>query len=159
MKSIGILILQFSILVCTSSAQVSVNSTGNIASSHTGSISYSVGQSFYMSHQTDDGKLQEGVQQPYEIMVITEIDKISEKETDIQVFPNPAEKNLTIIIPNGNSKGINYQIFSIDGKLYIDGIIENNSTFVDLQSIPKSTFILKISNEKQILKRNKIIKK
>jgi hypothetical protein len=52
-------------------AQENVNASGSNASGSGGSASYSVGQVFYQIHSGSNGSVVEGVQQPYEISVIT----------------------------------------------------------------------------------------
>lgn len=52
-------------------AQTSVNATDGDVSGSGGSVSYSVGQVVYTTHTGTSGSVAEGVQQPYEISVVT----------------------------------------------------------------------------------------
>ena len=54
-------------------AQESVNATGGNAQGSGGSVSYSVGQLFYLIITGETGSVSEGVQQPYEISVVTAV--------------------------------------------------------------------------------------
>ena len=54
-------------------AQESVNATGGNALGSGGSVSYSVGQLTYQTHVGTNGSVAEGVQQPFEISVVTGI--------------------------------------------------------------------------------------
>jgi len=56
-------------------AQESVNATGGNASGSGGSASYSVGQVAYQTHTGTNGSVSEGVQQPFEISVVTAIEE------------------------------------------------------------------------------------
>ena len=56
-------------------AQTSVNATGGDASGGGGSVSYSVGQVVYTTHTGTSGSVAEGVQQPYEISVVTGLEE------------------------------------------------------------------------------------
>lgn len=56
-------------------AQTSVNVTGGNASGSGGSASYSVGQFVYQTHTGTSGSVSEGVQQPYEISVVTGLEE------------------------------------------------------------------------------------
>ena len=57
-------------------AQTSVNTIGGNASGSGGSASYSVGQVVYQAHSGTNASIIEGVQQPYEILVVTQIEKV-----------------------------------------------------------------------------------
>ncbi|MEQ9147218.1 MAG: hypothetical protein RLP13_03000 [Cytophagales bacterium] len=50
------------------SAQESVSSSGNTISGSNGSISYSLGQTIYISYSGTSGEINEGVQQPFEFL-------------------------------------------------------------------------------------------
>ena len=54
-------------------AQTSVNAIGGDATGSGGSVSYSVGQVVYTTNKGTNGSVVEGVQQPYEILVVTAI--------------------------------------------------------------------------------------
>ena len=56
-------------------AQTSVNATGGDASGSGGSVSYSVGQVVYTTNTGTSGSVAQGVQQPYEISVVTAIEE------------------------------------------------------------------------------------
>ena len=54
-------------------AHASVNATGGNANSANGSVSYSVGQVFYTTAFSTNGSISEGVQQPFEISVLSDL--------------------------------------------------------------------------------------
>ena len=56
-------------------AQESVNATGGNASGSGGSASYSVGQVVYTNNTGTSGSVAQGVQQPFEISVVTGIEE------------------------------------------------------------------------------------
>lgn len=66
-KLILALIFMMGFGLLTSKAQHSVNTTGGDASNESGSVSYSIGQIVYSAYADSDGRVSEGVQQPYEI--------------------------------------------------------------------------------------------
>jgi hypothetical protein len=56
-------------------AQEVIPAVGGNASGSGGSVSYSVGQVAYQTHTGTNGSVVEGVQQPYEISVLTAIEE------------------------------------------------------------------------------------
>jgi hypothetical protein len=76
LKALGILILlTFTFSLSTVSAQESINATDGDVSGSGGSVSYSVGQVVYTTHTGTSGSVAEGVQQPYEISVVTGLEE------------------------------------------------------------------------------------
>lgn len=70
------------------SAQESYNASGGEASGTGGSSSYSIGQVFSTHHKSGKGSFSSGVQQPYEILILTGID-VRAISLELSVFPNP----------------------------------------------------------------------
>ena len=68
---LSVTIVLFTTGLTVATAQESVSASGGEASGSGGSVSYSVGQLFYRIHTGTTGSVAEGVQQPYEISVIT----------------------------------------------------------------------------------------
>ena len=68
-------------------SQESLNSSGGTASGIDGSVSYSIGQVVISSSSDTAGSLNQGVQQPYQIEVVS-TPKI-DPEISISVYPNP----------------------------------------------------------------------
>ncbi|MGI6479934.1 MAG: hypothetical protein ACOX0M_10915 [Salinivirgaceae bacterium] len=77
-------------------AQTSVNATGGDASGSGGSVSYSVGQVAYQTHTGTSGSVSEGVQQPFEISVVTGIEEAKGINLSVSAYPNPTTDYLTL---------------------------------------------------------------
>ncbi|MGC8754863.1 MAG: hypothetical protein ACP5QJ_07625, partial [Thermosulfidibacteraceae bacterium] len=56
-------------------AQESVNATGGNASGNGGTVAYSVGQVVYTTNTGTNGSVAQGVQQPFEISVVSGIEE------------------------------------------------------------------------------------
>ena len=56
-------------------AQTSVNATGTNASGSGGTVSYSVGQVVYTNNTGTNGSVAQGVQQAFEILVVTGLEQ------------------------------------------------------------------------------------
>ena len=137
--------------------QNSINSSGNEASGSGGKISYSIGQICYSVNSSSSGLVTQGVQQPYEISVVTEL----KNSTDIKcsAFPNPVTTYLQIEISNYSKKKMDYLLYDNAGKLLKIGKIENRITILEMNNYNNSDFLLKITDNNNILKTFKIIKK
>lgn len=70
-------------------AQTSVNATDGDVSGSGGSVSYSVGQVVYTTHTGTSGSVAEGVQQPYEISVVTGLEEAQSINLSVTAYPNP----------------------------------------------------------------------
>jgi len=68
---------------------------GNATGSQ-GSVSYSIGHVFYSIHAADVGSVAEGVQQPYEISVVTGIQEAAGINLIVSAFPNPVTDYLIL---------------------------------------------------------------
>lgn len=77
-------------------AHASVNATGGNANSANGSVSYSVGQVFYTTAFSTKGSISEGVQQPFEISVLSGLEDVAGIDLCYSVYPNPTSGKLTL---------------------------------------------------------------
>ena len=81
-------------------AQQSINAAGGNATGSGGMVSYSVGQVAYKTHTGTSGSVSEGVQQPYEISVVTAIEKTKGINLSVTAYPNPTTDFLQLKIEN-----------------------------------------------------------
>ncbi len=128
-------------------AQVSINSTGGNASGSGGSVSYSVGQLTYQTHTGTNGSVAEGVQQAYEISVVTGIVEAKGINLSLKAYPNPTTDNLTLSIDASTSLNIqsmSYQLFDINGRLLQNGQIASMQTSIEMSNLRPATYFLKV---------------
>ena len=78
----------------------SVNAAGGNASGTGGSVSYSVGQLFFTTAFGTYGSVSEGVQQPFEISVLSGVEDITGIDLYYSVYPNPTIGKLTLNLKN-----------------------------------------------------------
>lgn len=95
-KLLTAIVLVLILSISTTMAQSSVNATGGNASGDGGSASYSVGQVVYTANTGTNGSVAQGVQQPYEISVVTGIEEAHDIKLSVSVYPNPATDYLTL---------------------------------------------------------------
>jgi hypothetical protein len=161
-KKLKSLLLAMSFLMFTGlSAQDAILSSGGDISTASGLVSYSVGQVFYEFQSGTSGSVTYGVQQPYEIQVISGIEEATEINLFISVFPNPATDFLTLKIDKSFSirnESLSYQLFSIQGKLLATKNLEASETGIAMNKFEPGIYLLKIIQGNKEIKTFKIIK-
>jgi len=138
-------------------AQEAVLATGGEASGSGGTVSYSVGQVVYTTNTGANGSVASGVQQPYEITIITGIE-LPEINLELSAFPNPTTDFLNLKIGNYEHEKLSYQLYDMQGKLLEDKDIVESGTTIKMQSLPTSTYFLQVTDMQKIVKTFKIIK-
>jgi hypothetical protein len=139
-------------------AQVTIAS-GGVSSGSGGTVSYSIGQIAYTINEGSTGSVFQGIQQPYEILVITSIKEVEGISLDFTVYPNPASDLLRLRTANSELKNLRYQLYDISGNVLLNNKIESNETNISMQSFLPGNYFLKISRDKSELKTFKIIKR
>lgn len=140
-------------------AQESNNTTGSIALGSGGSVSYSIGQVVYQTHTGTNGSVNEGVQQPYEISVITGIEEMRGINLSVLAYPNPTTGLLQLKVEREKTKKLSYQLFDINGKLLQTEEITGNETNIVMGNFMPATYFVKVIQDNLEVKSIKIIKK
>ena len=138
----------------------SVNSSGGNASSAGGSVSYSVGQVFNTTAFGSNGSVSEGVQQPFEISVLSGVD-ITGIDLYYVVYPNPTSGKLTLKLDASNTPDIKlmrYQLFDVNGKMLRNDRLKELETSIEMSGLISSTYFLKVTKDNKEVKLFKIIK-
>jgi len=78
--------------------QETIPATGGNATSIGGSVSYTVGQVTYNTFSGTNGTIAQGVQQPYEISVVTAIRNTEEINLECLVYPNPTSGLVKLVL-------------------------------------------------------------
>jgi len=139
-------------------AQESILTTGGNASSEGGSVSYSVGQVFYLTHQGDNGSVAQGVQQPYEISVVSGIEESYGITLQVSAFPNPTSDYLVLRVENYNRENLSYQLFDLSGKLLERGRVGEDLTTINMLNRTPALYLLRVLDSNKEIKTFKIIK-
>lgn len=140
-------------------AQESINATGGNASGTGGSVSYSVGQVAYQTHTGANGSVAEGVQQPYEISVVTGIEEAKGINLSVTAYPNPTTDYLTLRIDEFDISNLSYQLYDMNGKLLQNEKITNNQTSIVMSNLVPATYLVNVTQSNKAIKTFKIIKK
>jgi hypothetical protein len=136
----------------------SIPVTGGNASGSGGSASYSVGQVVYTTSNGTSGTVSQGVQQPFEISVLTGIDETKGITLLCTVHPNPTIDFLTLKVENYTTDGLTYQFYDVNGKLLDSQKMVGNETSIAMSNLVPATYFLKVIQSDKELKTFKIIK-
>ncbi|HEX2937232.1 MAG TPA: T9SS type A sorting domain-containing protein [Bacteroidales bacterium] len=139
-------------------AQTSVNATGGNASGSGGSASYSVGQVAYQANTGTSGSVTKGVQQPFEILVVTELDEAKVINLTLSAYPNPATDFIELKVESEKLKDLSYQLFDMNGKLIRSEKITGNKTSIVMTKLLPSAYFIKVIQANKEIKTFKIIK-
>jgi hypothetical protein len=139
-------------------AQEAIPASGGNASGGGGSASYSVGQVVYTTNTGTNGSLAQGVQQPYEISVVTAIEEAKDISLEIVLYPNPATDFIKLKIVNYEVQNLRYQLYDINGSLLQDNKIVGNETSIVMSNYVSATYFLKVTDNNKVIKTFKIIK-
>ncbi|MGD9930370.1 MAG: T9SS type A sorting domain-containing protein [Mangrovibacterium sp.] len=140
-------------------AQESVNATGNNASGSGGSASYSVGQVAYQTNTGTNGSVAEGVQQPYEISVVTGLEEATGINLTVSAYPNPAADHLQLKVESEMLKDLSFQLYDMNGNLLQGEKITGNQTSIVMSNLVPATYFVTVTQENKEVKTFKVIKK
>jgi len=139
-------------------AQENVNATGGDATGSGGSVSYSVGQVVYTTNTGTSGSVAQGVQQPYEISVVTGIEEAKGINLSVTAYPNPTTDYLTLRIDEFEISNLSYQLYDMNGKLLQSEKITGNQTSIVMSNLVPANYFVKVIQVNKEVKTFKIIK-
>ncbi len=155
----ALLFLSFSIAgAFAQNLHQSINGGGGDATGAGGTVSYSAGQAFYMDATGSSGSISPGVQQPYEISVVTAIEDTEDISLAIEAFPNPTNSFLLLRISGNRTEPLSYQLYDLFGKLLLSERIVDLATPIDMSGLAKATYLLRVISANREFKTFKIIK-
>lgn len=130
---------------CISSAQEVFSASGGQAFGSDGKIGFSVGQLFASSYEGTEGSIQEGVQQPYEISIVTELSEAKFIDLDFSVYPNPVSEFLFLTINDGLvTDNWVYRLYDRQGNLLQTEHVKEVRKEIQLKSLPPGLYFLKV---------------
>lgn len=157
--TIGIVVLLLKCAVLF--AQEKVLTSGNEISGQGGTLSYSVGQIFYLTSESSGYSISESIHQPYEISVLNSYVIPEIINLTCNVFPNPAEHYLKLNFNDPYPEqfsALSYLLYNSSGRLLIrkDGLAPDN--YIDLTEYEQGAYLLSVTFNNHKLKIFKIIK-
>lgn len=138
-------------------AQQALPAAGNEASGAGGTCSYTIGQIDYTSNSGPTGEVNQGVQQPYEILTTVGLEDQS-ITLELAAFPNPTTGSMTLSVSNYANQKLTYQLFDTRGKLIEEREINQHETPISMHQLAPSAYLLKVTDNGQLVKEFQIIK-
>jgi hypothetical protein len=139
-------------------AQEAISASGGNASGSGGSVSYSVGQMVYITNTGTNSSAAQGVQQPFEISVVTGLEEAEGISLRCSVYPNPTTDYLVLNVENFDKENLYYQLIDINGKPLENKKITGNETTIVMSSLVPATYFLKVTQNNKEVKTFKIVK-
>lgn len=142
-------------------AQEVISTTGGEILSSGGSVSYTVGQLVYNTNTGANGSVAQGIQQPYEISVVSGINSDILITLECTVYPNPVVEclMLKVVSENISLSPLYFQLYDTKGRMMQNKKLQSSETSIDMRNLVPATYFLKVTDNKEELKTFKIIKK
>ena len=139
-------------------AQKTIPASGGNASGSGGIVNYTVGQVVYTTNTGTNGSAAQGVQQPYEISVVSGIEQAKDINLICSAYPNPTTDFLTLNVENYDNENLSYQLFDISGKLIENKKLTGYETTITMTNRISAIYFLKVMDNKIEVKTFKIVK-
>lgn len=114
----------------------------------------SVGELVIASYLNGSYLLTQGYQQ--NILIVTDVEVLTDLE--FEMFPNPSSNFINITCPDVNNQLLKLEVFNLQGQLICLKEISENSLQIDVSLWVDGTYLLRISNENEVIQTSKIIK-
>jgi hypothetical protein len=132
--------------------------TGGNATGTGGTVSYTIGQVVYTTISCTTGTITQGVQQPFEILVVTGTKKELNLILEVSVYPNPTRGPVKLIVESFEHENLRFHLYDISGVILQDKKVESRETEVSFENLPSSIYFLKVFNNNKEVKVFKIVK-
>jgi len=154
----------FALLLCNlypfiMQGQETISATGGTATGSGGKATYTAGQLVFNVITGDGFSIIQGVQQPYEISVVTAIENMNGIILQCIVYPNPTAGFIKLVIKSFENDNMRFRLFDMNSVLLKDKEIESEETEIPLENFSSSVYFLKVIKENKEVKVFKIIKK
>lgn len=157
MKKVILSVCLIAIVSSSLKAQQGNVAAGDNATGTTGSITYSIGQLDYINTSTASGKITEGLNQPYEIYVVTGIDE-SASHLNFNVYPNPSADHVILTAEILNNQQLSYILIDGQGKRLSREKLMSNSTMIPMGELASGIYFIQVLANDREIKSFKVIK-
>jgi len=154
---LSVLLLVFVSLPVLRAQQANPATVGQAAGSG-GTVCYTVGQVFYLTHSAATGSIAQGIQQPYEISVLSGIQEVPGITLTCSVYPNPVSDLLILRMESDDLNKLSALLFDMNGKLIETTKIRSQETELMMGHRVAGTYFLKVVQNQKGVKSFKIIK-
>lgn len=140
------------------SAQEIISVSGGYSNGDTGSVSYTIGQVIYCTNTGTNAYEVQGVQQPYSISVVTELEANKAVKIECSVYPNPMNNYLFLSVKNYKTENLTYQLYDNTGGKILNKKLDGSETIISFHNLVSAIYFLKITEFRKEIKVFKIIK-
>jgi hypothetical protein len=137
-------------------AQKGTVTTGGVATGAGGTVTYTIGETNYVTATGSGGLVTQGLQQPYEIFAM--VATSTELNVNLSLYPNPTSEYVIINVEGGNTDNLRYELYDMDGRLLATSKMESNETNILMREYASATYFVKVINNKNESKNFKINK-
>ena len=148
-KQIPLLVTFFAFFWTLGIAQSAIVSVGGDAQSGNSSVSYTVGQIAVQTSENSNGvSVGEGVQQPYEIMIVG-VDDYPQISLRAVVYPNPTSTivNVQFIMNNVQLEDAGMQVLDMYGKLVKVIPITGETTSINVSDLADGVYFVRLRTD------------
>ncbi|MFN3874921.1 MAG: hypothetical protein ACK4L7_03290 [Flavobacteriales bacterium] len=138
-------VLLGSLLCCSAAAiaQRAVLPGGHDATGAGGSLGCSIGQVDYQASSMPDGSVAQGVQQPYEMLMLA-MEEPEGRALSALLQPNPARDHATIAIAGEVSLPLRYELRDAQGRLLRAGPIATATAALPMDGLPPAAYLVHV---------------
>ena len=135
------------------SQQTTLTAGGDAVGSN-GSVSYSIGQVVFSVTNNENASINEGVQQPYIILLTT--GSMEDVSLKCKAFPNPTVDVLHLV--TGDLEGCEYSLYTDSGQKLTTKPILSTNTEINMSTYKAGVYILRVKSAHKEYKTFKILK-
>jgi hypothetical protein len=139
-------------------AQNAVPAAGAEATGSGGSSSYTVGEPVYTTNTGTNGSVAQGVQQPYELFIVTDLTSRATVQLSINAYPNPTTDFLTLQIADLKNQTMAYELVDSKGKILLSKNEITTTETIAVATLTAATYYLKVTQNNKEVKIFKVIK-
>jgi hypothetical protein len=155
-KIFYMLIFAFELMMAQ--AQEAMPVSGGEAAGSGGSASYTIGQVIYTTNAGASGSVVQGVQQPYEIYIVSGLKEDREIGLSCIAYPNPSTNVLNLKVNSEMIHDLSYQLYDAKGTLLKKIKITGDETSISIEEIAPATYFLIVTENNNEIATFKIIK-
>jgi hypothetical protein len=139
-------------------AQEGIAASGGDASGSGGMASYTIGQVAYITNTGTGGSESQGVQQAFDISIVSGIEETNGITLRFSAYPNPVSEVLLLKIEGELPVQYVVSLYDIRGILIMDKKTEGIETSIDMTNLFPAIYFLKVTDNNKEVKTFKIIK-
>ena len=149
------------VIVATNNAnaQSGMANGGDAVTPKVGTVSYSIGQLDYVAITSAGGTVNAGLQQPFEIFIMSGIEEKTIALTyELSVYPNPTSATVVLKIENNKLNNLAYELSDMMGKLLDKKKTDGAETIINMDDLAVGSYFISVVHNNQIVKTFKILK-